>query len=287
MLPTIAHAFNHPTCHMTRDPISRNNVTVSGNLGSSQTLVFVHGLGTDQSIWSKITPAFQDEYRLVLFDNAGAVESNQEDFRVNQVRYLNICGYASDLVEICSALHLSEETILIGHSMGALAGLIASIQCPRQFKKLVLFGVSPCYKNVGQYVGGFSKADIDNTYKALSSNYDAWTKAMSEAAMENFDRPQLAIAFAQSMAKVPQEMMLTVLCSILQTDHRANLAKVSVPVRLIQSRSDMFVPTSVSSYLLENIFNCQLKLIDATGHLPHVSAPEKLMDAIKGFLRDS
>lgn len=270
---------------MHRDPISRNNVTVSGNLHATQTLLFVHGLGTDQSVWRQITPAFRDDYRLVLFDNVGAVESNQDDFRANQVRYLNMGGYASDLLEICSALGLRGDTLLIGHSMGALAGLIAAKERPRQFKKLVLLGVSPCYKNVPPYEGGFTKTAIDQAYKALESNHSAWAKAFSEAAMENPDQPQLAQVFAQSLARVPSAMMLTVLCSILQTDHRDVLPQVAVPVHLIQSRNDYFVPLGVAKYVQATIPDCHLSVIDATGHLPHVSAPDKVIDAIRAACR--
>lgn len=268
---------------MNRDPISRNNVTVSGKRTAADTLLFVHGLGTDQSVWHRITPAFEDEFRLVLFDNVGAVPSNQDDFRASQFRYLNVSGYASDLLEICSALELSENTVLIGHSMGALAGLLACLQRPRQFKQLVLFGASPCYRNVDGYEGGFTKAMIDQTYDALLSNYPAWTQALSETAMGNPDQPHLATAFAETMARIPREMMLTVLCSILQTDHRKDLHKVSAPVLLIQSQQDCFVPLGVAKYLQAHIPHCKLTLLDATGHLPHVSAPEKVIDAIKAF----
>lgn len=269
---------------MGRDPISRNNVVLAGNPEAATTLLFAHGLGTDQSIWHRILPAFQDDYRLVSFDNVGAAKSNQEDFRKRQSHYLNMDGYASDLLEICSTLGLNENTVLVGHSMGALAGVIASIRRPWQFKRLALIGVSPRYINEEGYEGGFTRAEIDATYKVLLSNYPAWTKAVSEAAMATPDRPQLADQFAESMARVPPEMMLTVLCSVLQTDHRDDFAKIAVPTLLIQSRSDYFVPLSVAEYLREKIPSCQLKMIDATGHLPHVSAPEQVIQALSGFL---
>jgi sigma-B regulation protein RsbQ len=269
---------------MQRDPISRNNVTVSGNLNAPQTLLFAHGMGTDQAVWKQITSAFEADYKWVSFDNVGAVESNQADFRSRSFHYLNINGYASDLLEICSALKLSGNTNFIGHSIGAMAGLIAATQRPGQFKALVLLGVSPCYQNVDGYEGGFTKEDIDKTYEALASDYPAWTKAVSAAAMGNPDQPQLAEHFAQTMARVPKEMMLTVLCSILQMDHRSDLPKVAVPVLLIQSHKDIFVPLGVASYLQANIPDCQLKVIDAMGHLPHVSASDKVIEAIRDFL---
>ncbi|WP_346286203.1 alpha/beta hydrolase [Zoogloea sp.] len=269
---------------MSRDPISRNNVTLLGNPEAGTTLLFVHGLGSDQSVWSQLTPAFLDGYRLVLFDNVGAVESNQADFREDQYRYLNVGGYAADILEICAALKLSGNIILIGHSLGALAGLIASVRSPRQFGALVLLGMSPRYTNTGEYEGGFTKAEIDKAYEALMSDYSAWTRAVAQAAMGNPDQPQLASRFADSMSRVPREMMLTVLCSVLQTDERDLLPQVPVPVSLIQSHDDYFVPLAVARYLQAHIPDCRLTLIDASGHLPHVSAPEKVVEVIRSIL---
>lgn len=269
---------------MSRDPLSRHNVTLLGNPAAATTLLFVHGLGSDQSVWSRLTPAFLRDYRLVVFDNVGAVASNQGDFRENQFRYLNVGGYAADILDICAALNLSGDTILIGHSLGGLAGLIASVRSPRQFKALVLLGVSPRYADTEGYEGGFTKAEIDKAYAALMSDYPVWTRTVAELAMGNPDQPHLAERFAETMGRVPREMMLTVLCSVLQTDQRALLPGVPVPVSLIQSRDDYFVPLAVARYLQAAIPDCRLSLIDASGHLPHVSAPERVVEVLQDIL---
>lgn len=269
---------------MSRDPRARHNLTLAGNPDAAKTLVFVNGLGTDQSVWNQVAPAFAADYRLVLFDNAGTVEANLDDFRANQLRYLNVSGYATDLLEICTALGLSGDTFLVGHSLGGMAGLLASIQRPRLFERLVLIGVSPRYSNTDGYVGGFTKADIDASYDALRRDYLSWGRHVSAAAMHTPERPHLAEEFAASIARIPQDMMLTVLCSVLQTDRRADLAQVTVPVLLIQARNDCFVPLEVAQYLHAHIPGSQLSLIDASGHLPHVSSPEQVLAAMAGFV---
>lgn len=266
------------------DILTLNNVTVSGRQDATKTMVFVNGLGTDQRYWRNVAQAFSDEFRLVLFDNVGAVETSQAFFREKQSRYLNVNGYAADLLEICSQLRLVGDTVLVGHSLGAMAGVLASIERPRQFKRLILLGASPCYANVGDYHGGFSKEDIDAAYVALTRNYAEWSRELALAAMGAPDRPSLAHRFAESIARVPQDMMLTVLCSVLQTDHRASLSKVRVPTLIVQSQNDFFVPPSVAEFLLANISDSQLAVIDAHGHLPHVSAPEKVIEAIRQYV---
>lgn len=269
---------------MSAAPLTRNNVTVSGNLTATKSMIFVNGLGYDQSFWNRVTPAFADDYRLVLFDHVGSIQSNQAHFRENKFHYLNVSGYADDLLEICAALNIKGDAVVVGHSLGAMAGLLASIQAPSLFSSLVMLGASPRYADADDYLGGFSQDDIGASYSALQSNYAAWSKHIASAAMARPDKTFLIEAFEEALARIPQEMMLTVLCSVLQMDHRSNIAKVSVPTLIIQSREDCFVPMGVAEYLHAQIPNSKLTVIDALGHLPHVSAPEEVVAAIRNFI---
>lgn len=268
---------------MDNDPLSRNNVTVWGNPEASRSLVFVNGLGTLQSCWNQITPAFADEFSLVLFDHTGALEASRPWFFAHQGHYLNVSGYAHDLVDIIQALAL-ERVTLVGHSIGGLASLLAAARKPNLIERLVLLGVSPRYADDGDYRGGFSEADIAATYTALSGDYEAWARQYARVAMGNPERPHLAQRFAESLLSIPQEMMLTVLCSVLQTDHRRDLAEVQQPVLLLQARDDFFVPPAVAAYLQTHLPRCTLQFIEAHGHLPHISAPEVVIAAMQDFV---
>ena len=35
-------------------------------------MVFAHGFGCDQNMWRFVAPAFEDDFRVVLFDHVGA-----------------------------------------------------------------------------------------------------------------------------------------------------------------------------------------------------------------------
>jgi len=269
---------------MAIDPLIRNNVTVTGNPTARAAMVFVNGLGYDQTFWSQVASEFASDYRLVLFDHAGSIESNQDYFRANQWRYLNVGGYATDLLEICVSLALSGDILLVGHSLGAMVGLLAARQDPSRFSGLVLIGASPRYMDTEGYRGGFSKADIDATYGALQGNHLDWSRQLASLAMGTPDRPTLTGRFADALARIPPDVMLTVLCSVLQMDRRAELGMVTTPTLVIQAREDYFVPPEVAQYLRDQIPNCRLAEIDAVGHLPHVSAPAQVVAAIRDFI---
>ncbi|MCK0124456.1 alpha/beta hydrolase [Gelidibacter sp. F2691] len=108
---------------MTQDIVSRNNVTIKGN--GRQTIVFAHGFGCDQNMWRFITPAFEDDYRIVLFDYVGCGKSDLSAYHVE--RYSKLEGYAQDLLEVCQALEL-EDVIFVGHSVSSMIGVLAAIE---------------------------------------------------------------------------------------------------------------------------------------------------------------
>lgn len=268
---------------MSVDPLLRNNVKLLGNPAGEHTIVFVHGFGTDQGAWQAIVEALGEAFRIVLLDNAGSGGADPAAFV--QHKYLGLAQYARDVLAVCRALHLSKVT-LVGHSVGGMICLQAAVDAPELVSRLVLIGTSPRYLDDGGYVGGFCEADVAGVYERMAENYDAWSETTALAAMMNPGRPELARQFADNLKSIPRERALTVLCSILQADHRALLERVAVPTLIVQTASDYAVPLAVGEYLREHIAGSRLAVIDAEGHLPHISAPDKVLAALLSFLSE-
>ena len=137
--------------------LQRNNVKVSGK--GTQPILFAHGFGCDQHMWRFVTPAFEENYKIVLFDHVGTGQSDLSAY--NRAHYSTLNGYADDVLEICSELGVTHG-IFVGHSVSAMIGILTAIKEPDRFEKLVLIGPSPCYINDANYVGGFTRADIES-----------------------------------------------------------------------------------------------------------------------------
>jgi sigma-B regulation protein RsbQ len=166
-----------------------------------------------------------------------------------------------------------------------MIGLLAAIEEPERFRKLMLLGASPRYLNDGDYRGGFEQADIDGLYEAMAANYHAWVSGFAPFAMGNADKPELARHFAETLSEIRPDIALAVARIIFQSDHRADLGKLTVPTLVVQSMSDAAVPMAVGEYLASHIPNAELLVLDATGHLPHLSAPDAVTAAIRAFAR--
>lgn len=195
----------------TPDPLRKNHVRLVGNQDADTTLVFVHGFGTEQSAWQPVADHFAADCRIVLLDNVGAGRSDPQAFA--QHRYLNLQQYAQDLLDICEVLKL-QNAILVGHSVGAMIGVLAALKRPDFFARLVLVGASPRYLNDTGYHGGLTQDDLTQIYSAITNRFSEWVDAFAPLAMANSDRPQLARYFADTIRAIPRAQILTVLLSL-------------------------------------------------------------------------
>lgn len=260
--------------------LTRNNVRVGGQV-DGQTIMFAHGFGCDQTMWRFVVPAFEDEYRIILFDHVGAGRSDLSAYDAE--KYSSLDGYARDVVEICHELDL-HDVIFVGHSVSSIIGVLASSREPERFQKLVLVGPSPAYINDGDYVGGFTREDIDELLESLDSNYLGWSSAMAPLIMGNPDRPELGEELTNSFCRTDPAIARHFAHVTFTSDNRADLADVEIPVLVLQCSEDAIAPRSVGEFVHRAIPNSKFVLMKATGHCPNLSAPAETIAAIKAFL---
>ena len=257
----------------------RHNINIIGN--GSKTMVLAHGYGCDQIMWRLLTPGFQDEYRVVLFDHVGAGKSDLSAY--SRQKYATLDGYADDILEIIEESS-SGPVIFVGHSVSSMMGVLAAIKKPGAFEALILVGPSPCYINDGDYVGGFSRSDIDGLLQTLADNHLGWSRAMAPVIMKNDDRPELAAELAESFCRTDPDIAKHFARVTFLSDNRADLASVTVPSLILQCSDDSIAPTEVGEYVHHRLDNSTLVTLKAVGHCPHLSAPAETIQAIKEYL---
>ena len=262
--------------------LSRNHVTITGR--GKQAMIFAHGFGCDQQMWRLVTSAFENDYRIVLFDHVGAGKSDPAAY--NSAKYATLNGYVTDVLEICDELQLS-DVIFVGHSVSAMIGVLASIREPHRFCRLIHVGPSPRYINEGDYTGGFTREGIDELLACLDANHLGWAAAMAPVIMGNSDRPELAGELANSFCATDPEIARKFARVTFLSDNRRDLQRVTTPSLVLQCSEDVIAPLAVGQYCHAHLFNSQLIVLKATGHCPHLSAPEETIDAIKAYLTES
>jgi sigma-B regulation protein RsbQ len=257
----------------------RFNVHVSGR--GQTPMLFAHGFGCDQNMWRYVSPAFEDDYRVVLFDHIGAGGSDLGAYE--PAKYASLDGYADDIVEICRALQL-EQVVFVGHSVSAMIGVLAAIKAPELFSRLVLIGPSPRYINDGAYTGGFSEDQINELLEFLDSNHMGWSQAMAPVIMGNADRPELGQELTNSFCRTDPDIARRFAKATFLSDNRDDLHRVVTPSLVLQCSEDVIAPPEVGRYVHSHLKDSQLTILKATGHCPNLSAPEETIEAIKAYL---
>ncbi|MFI9150480.1 alpha/beta fold hydrolase [Streptomyces sp. NPDC053367] len=262
------------------DVLHRNNVTVTGN-PQGETVVLAHGFGCDQNMWRLTVPALAEQYRVVLFDYVGAGRSDASAF--SESRYASLDGYARDVVEVCESLDL-RNAVFVGHSVSAMIGVLAADAAPERIGALVMVAPSPRYVDDHDYRGGFSAEDIDELLASLESNYLGWSAAMAPVIMGNADRPELGEELRNSFCATDPDMARVFARCTFLSDSRHDLKRVRVPTLVLECTQDVIAPREVGAFVHREIPGSALVTLDATGHCPHLSAPEATNEAILRFL---
>ena len=260
---------------------ARLNAKVSGPAGAPA-LVFAHGFGCDQNMWRLVAPSFADDFQVVTFDHVGSGGSDLGSY--DPATYSSLAGYAADVVDLVVDLDVGPVTF-IGHSVASMIGVLAATERPELFDRLVLVGPSARYIDDGDYVGGFSAADIDELLESMESNYLGWSHVMAPVIMANADEPGLADELEESFCRTDPDIARRFAEVTFRADNRADLAKVTAPTLVLQCRDDLIAPLSAGEYVRDHLPDATYVVLDAVGHCPHLSAPGPTTDAIGAFVR--
>jgi sigma-B regulation protein RsbQ len=259
--------------------IARNNVRSFGK--GTQPMLFAHGFGCDQNMWRLITPAFQENYRIVLFDYVGCGKSDWSAYNVE--RYGTLQGYVQDVIDVVQALDL-RDVVFVGHSVSSMVGLLASVQAPGRFAREILIGPSPRYVNDTGYVGGFERSDIEGLLDLMEKNYVGWAQFLAPVVMGNGEQPGLAHELQESFCSTDPRITRQFARATFLSDNRADLAQVDVPSLVLQCSEDAIAPDAVGEFVHRHLRGSTYRKMAATGHCPHMSHPQETIALMKEFL---
>ena len=258
----------------------RNNVTVTGN-PTGRPIIFAHGFGCSQAVWRHITPAFVDDYKVIVFDAVGAGGSDLSAY--DRSKYDSLNGYADDLIDILEELDL-HDVVVVGHSVAAMVGVLASLSDSSRMGALVLVSPSPRYINDEEYVGGFEEPDIRALLDDLDSNYLGWSSGMAPALMGNSERPELGAELTENFCSTEPAIASHFAHVTFLSDSRFDLPRVTLPTLVLQAQEDIIAAIPVGRYVHEQIPASTFVLMEATGHCANLSAPTEVAQAIKHFI---
>lgn len=268
---------------MDQDILFRNNVKIKGK--GKQSMIFAPGFGCDQTVWKSVAEAFEKDYQVILFDYVGLGRSDIHAY--DSKRYSSLLGYAQDVLDVCTALDL-KDTVFVGHSVGSMIGMLASLRHPEYFSRLVMIGPSPCYLNdPPHYYGGFEKKELLGLIEMMEKNYIGWANVFAQAVTNNPELPEVKHQLEERFCSTDPIIAGEFAEAAFFADNRCDLKKVTVPALILQCSNDIIAPLAVGEYMHQHLPNSMLEIMDATGHCPHMSHPKETIRLITQYLNEA
>lgn len=258
--------------------LERHNVHISGK--GETALLFVHGLGCDQSMWRFVAPEFEDRARVVRMDLMGFGRSHQE--RWSASAYEGLEGHAHDVAAV--AERIGGPVVLIGHSVSAMLGVLADLHAPWAITAHAMVAPSPCYREERDYSGGFQPEVLEQTLELIASDVRAWTEAMMPLLLNPMPDHPHAEELTGSFCRAHPHALVQLARATFRSDLRPLLPSLTKPTLVIQSDDDLIAPRAVGQYMFDVMRDCSLRVIRNQGHCPHLTNPQACVGAISEFL---
>ena len=191
-------------------------------------------------------------------------------------------GYADDVLEILRDLDL-HDVVLVGHSVSAMIGALAQVAEPERFDRARDGRARrPATSTTAAYVGGFSEADILELLESLESNYLGWSAAMAPADHgQRRTGPSSGAELTESFCRTDPAVARQFAQVTFLSDNRAvlspgQLPDARAPVQRRRHRAGRGRRATSATPLPDGT----MVVLEATGHCPHLSAPEETIAAI-------
>lgn len=231
-------------------------------------------------MWADVVPALAGECQQVLFDYVGSGQSDLSAY--DPVRYRELDGYAQDLIDVCDAVGLQRDVVLVAHSVSCSIGMLAAIRRPELFRQLVLVGPNPCFVNAPPYVGGFERDDLQELLELMDRNFMGWASFL--APVVGGASAPVGQRLQQSFCSTDPVVARQFAEATFFADHRADLPRVPTPCLILQHAQDVLAPLEVGRYLQAHLPRAELRVLDVVGHCAHMSHPQLVVDAIRSVL---
>jgi sigma-B regulation protein RsbQ len=111
-----------------------------------------------------------------------------------------------------------------------------------------------------------------------------WSSSLAPAIMGAPDSPELRAELTSSFCRNDPEIAKHFARVTFLSDHRADVARSTVPALILQCSEDLIAPLTVGEYLHQNLPASTLHVIENVGHCPHMSAPTESSRVIDAFI---
>lgn len=257
---------------------------------SDSVILFVHGLGSNLSLWRDTLPAFTDDFRVLALDLPGFGLSDKAGVPATMPYFASIIAGFLDELGI-GRVHF------VGVSMGGQVGLTFALDHPDRLDRLVLVspaGIETFTEQESQALKAvFTAANLQNTtdeiyrqnvalnFSSFDAAHHGWLIEQRQALAARSDFPAYAEANARAVA------------GMLDGPVFDRLGEVQAPTLVVFGQDDKLIPNrflhpalttaAVARTAVEILPQARLMLLEEAGHLLMIERPETFNATVRAF----
>ena len=247
--------------------------TSSGRIGVAERgaggtpIVFLHGVGSDKSVWAPQLEHFGIARRSVAFDYPGYGES---EFRDDSSRD----DFAAAILAAMDSLEIRAAHVC-GLSLGGVVAIAMHAIAPQRCSSLILadtFAVHP---------------DGEGVYErsvVASSDLRALAEARVDVLLAQPADPPVRSEVVETMARIDPRAYRLGARAVWLADQRDRAAAIRVPTLVVCGSEDKVTPPALSSELVELIPQARYEEIERAGHLCNLERPDQFNRIVGEFI---
>ena len=248
--------------------------------GKGNPILLLHGWALNGRVWDEVVPALSQYGQVITVDLPGHGKS---DLPANG-RF--------DLGTLCNELKplLSENTIVMGWSLGALVAFNLSHRYPELIKKLVIVAGSPQFVQSSGWPHAMPQETFNGFATTLVDDYRATIQRFLAIQALGSEHARHAIMALRERVFINGEPQLTALRAGLNllsnSNIREQLPNIHCPTLIVLGEKDRLIPPSAGTDTAALLPDAHVVILSGAGHAPFISHPQEFLHITTPFINE-
>lgn len=259
------------SCHSANSPLIEGQYANLGEIhlhyktaGTGVPIVFLHGGSDTSESWVDYMHRFDDTHRTIAPDSRGQGQSTLGNGPLTYGRM------AGDVVRLLDHLNI-DRAHFVGHSDGGVIALHLLVDYPDRMRSATLLGTP---HHIDNYPANACTV-LEDYVKALAASDTAYESVMSKHAAAR--HPQEWTSLVNKLGQMWRTQ---------PTFSEAEMGLINMPVLIVKTDRDFFVPSAVFDRMAKQIKNSQVLYLSDGTHSVHHKKPEEVSSAIRAFIQE-
>lgn len=238
---------------------------------SRPTIVGIGGFVGSSELWASPFAQLSSRWSTLAYDHRGTGAS------VASTSSIIFDNLVDDLFTVMDAFGV-ETAVVAAESTGAHTALAAALEHPGRVSHLII--VDGKYDSVAT-----SDETLSDGQQYLLDSYEDWVRQFVADCIPEPDSEHLRTWGQKILSRVSPEDAVALSKAAPSVGIGPRLGDIAQPTLVIHGRLDAIVPVEQAERLVEAIPNSELKVFEDAGHVPTLTRPTRVAEAISEFLR--